>query len=75
MVDDDRIVRTDVSFRRAKSKYSIEQVGVIIELYGGKLNGESYSDPAIVKKYARRVQLVENFKLYRATLKSDCVFL
>ncbi|KAK9007323.1 hypothetical protein V6N11_051151 [Hibiscus sabdariffa] len=51
------IVRADVPFRRAESKYSVEQVGVTVEFYGGELNGVSYSDPAIVKKYARRAQL------------------
>ncbi|KAL2330944.1 hypothetical protein Fmac_018525 [Flemingia macrophylla] len=33
-------------FRRAESKYSVEQVGVTVEFYGGELNGVSYSDPA-----------------------------
>ncbi|XBI60040.1 hypothetical protein VPH35_041007 [Triticum aestivum] len=61
-------------FRRAESKYSVEQVGVTVEFYGGELNGVSYSDPATVKKYARRSQLGEIFELDRATLKSDGVF-
>ncbi|XXG73057.1 hypothetical protein AAC387_Pa07g2038 [Persea americana] len=74
LVDGDGIVRADVPFRRAESKYSVEQVGVAVEFYGGELNGVSYSDPATVKKYARRAQLGENFELDRATLKSDGVF-
>ncbi|KAL5644594.1 hypothetical protein ACJX0J_002069 [Zea mays] len=65
--------RADVPFRRAESKYSVEQVGVTVEFYGGELNGVSYSDPATVKKYARRAQLGEIFELDRATLKSDGV--
>ncbi|KAK6767721.1 hypothetical protein RDI58_000004 [Solanum bulbocastanum] len=72
--DGDGIVRADVPFRRAESKYSVEQVGVTVEFYGGELNGVSYSDPATVKKYARRAQLGEIFELDRATLKSDGVF-
>ncbi|PHT94654.1 Photosystem II CP47 reaction center protein [Capsicum annuum] len=64
----------DVPFRRAESKYSVEQVGVTVEFYGGELNGVSYSDPATVKKYARHAQLGEIFELDRATLKSDGVF-
>ncbi|KAG5568928.1 hypothetical protein H5410_064051 [Solanum commersonii] len=64
LVDGDGIVRADVSFRRAESKYSVEQVGVTVEFYGGELNGVSYSDPATVKIYAR----------HRATLKFDGVF-
>ncbi|KAG5626505.1 hypothetical protein H5410_011723 [Solanum commersonii] len=34
----------DVPFRRAESKYSVEQVGYTVEFYGGELNGVSYSD-------------------------------
>ncbi|KAL9991132.1 putative photosystem II [Helianthus debilis subsp. tardiflorus] len=45
LVDGDGIVRADVPFRRAESKYSVEQVGVTVEFYGGELNGVSYSDP------------------------------
>ncbi|KAL5643768.1 hypothetical protein ACJX0J_003911 [Zea mays] len=52
LVDEEGIVRADVPFRRAESKYSVEQVGVTVEFYGGELNGVSYSDPATVKKYA-----------------------
>ncbi|CAN4123555.1 unnamed protein product [Withania somnifera] len=74
LVDGDGIVRADVPFRRAESKYSVEQVGVTVEFYGGELNGVSYSDPATVKKYARRAQLGEIFELDRATLKSDGLF-
>ncbi|KAE8705783.1 Photosystem II CP47 reaction center protein [Hibiscus syriacus] len=74
LVDGDRIVREDIPFRRAESKYSVEQVGVTVEFYGGELNGVSYSDPATVKKYARRAQLGEIFELDSATLKSDGVF-
>ncbi|TYH89520.1 hypothetical protein ES332_D01G267300v1 [Gossypium tomentosum] len=43
-------------------------------LYGDKLNGVNYSDPAIVKKYARCAPLDEIFELDRATLKSDGIF-
>uniref|UniRef100_M1DZ44 Uncharacterized protein n=2 Tax=Solanum TaxID=4107 RepID=M1DZ44_SOLTU len=74
LVDGDGIVRADVPFRRAESKYSVEQVGVTVEFYGGELNGVSYSDPATVKKYARRAQLGEIFELDRATSKSNGVF-
>ncbi|OMP12453.1 Photosystem antenna protein-like protein [Corchorus olitorius] len=34
----------------AESKYSVEQVGVTVEFYGGELNGVSYSDPATQSK-------------------------
>ncbi|TYG79152.1 hypothetical protein ES288_D02G118500v1 [Gossypium darwinii] len=60
----DKIVRADTPSKRAESNYSVKPVGVTAEFYYGELNGVSYSDPAIVKKYAR----------HRATLKSDGVF-
>uniref|UniRef100_A0A453N3H7 Uncharacterized protein n=1 Tax=Aegilops tauschii subsp. strangulata TaxID=200361 RepID=A0A453N3H7_AEGTS len=74
LVDEEGIVRANVPFRRARSKYNVEQVGVTVEFYGGELNGLSYSDPATVRKYVRHSQLGENFELDRATLKSDGVF-
>ncbi|XLU77025.1 hypothetical protein S245_000446, partial [Arachis hypogaea] len=33
LIDEDRIVRAGVPFRRAESKYSVEQVGVTVEFY------------------------------------------
>ena len=74
LIDKDGIVRADVPFRRAESKYSIEQVGVSVTFYGGELDGVTFNDPATVKKYARRAQLGEIFEFDRATLQSDGVF-
>ncbi|KAK9083040.1 hypothetical protein Scep_029511 [Stephania cephalantha] len=74
LVDGDEIVRADNPFKRAESKYNVEQVGVVVEFYSGELNGVSYNDLTTVKKYVRRAQLGEIFKLDRATLKSDGVF-
>lgn len=55
-------------FRRAESKYSVEQVGVTVEFYGGELNGVSYSDPATVKKDA--IHVGDICELDRATFFS-----
>jgi photosystem II CP47 chlorophyll apoprotein len=74
LLDSDGIVRADVPFRRAESKYSVEQVGVSVTFYGGELDGVSFTDPASVKKYARRSQLGEIFEFDRASLQSDGVF-
>nr|QIZ74369.1 CP47 chlorophyll apoprotein of photosystem II [Draparnaldia mutabilis] len=74
LLDKDGVVRADVPFRRAESKYSIEQVGVSVTFSGGELDGVTFSDPATVKKYARRAQLGEIFEFDRATLQSDGVF-
>ncbi|MCD9644668.1 hypothetical protein HAX54_033077 [Datura stramonium] len=46
MDNGDGIARLRCSFRRAESKYSVEQVGVTVEFYGGELSGVGYSDPA-----------------------------
>ncbi|KAK4375022.1 hypothetical protein RND71_005699 [Anisodus tanguticus] len=76
-VDGDEIVRVDVPFRRAKSKYSVEQVGVTVEFYGSELNDVSYSDTATVKKYARRAQLANTvfvlfiYKIYLTFSKNE----
>ena len=74
LVDKDGIVRADSPFRRAESKYSIEQVGVSCNFYGGKLNGQVFTDAPTVKKYARKAQLGEVFEFDRTTLESDGVF-
>jgi len=74
LLDKDGVVRADVPFRKAESKYSIEQVGVSVSFYGGELDGLSFSDPATVKKYARKSQLGEIFEFDRSTLQSDGVF-
>jgi photosystem II CP47 chlorophyll apoprotein len=52
-VDKDGIIRADIPFRRAESKYSIEQVGVNVSFYGGKLNGQTFKDAPTVKKFAK----------------------
>jgi photosystem II CP47 chlorophyll apoprotein len=74
IVDENGVVRADVPFRRAESKYSVEQVGVSVRFYGGELDGVVFNDPATVKKYARRAQLGEIFEFDRSTLRSDGVF-
>jgi len=74
LLDEDGVVRADVPFRRAESKYSIEQVGVNVSFYGGELDGVTFSEPGTVKKYARRAQLGEIFEFDRAILQSDGVF-
>ena len=56
LTDKDGIVRADIPFRRAESKYSFEQTGVTVSFYGGELDGQTFTDPADVKKYARKAQ-------------------
>jgi photosystem II CP47 chlorophyll apoprotein len=74
LTDKDGVVRADIPFRRAESKYSFEQTGVTVTFYGGNLNGKTFTNPADVKQYARRAQGGEIFEFDRETLNSDGVF-
>jgi photosystem II CP47 chlorophyll apoprotein len=74
LTDKDGVVRADIPFRRAESKYSFEQAGVKVSFYGGELNGQTFDDPATVKKYARQAQRGEIFDFDRETFNSDGVF-
>jgi photosystem II CP47 chlorophyll apoprotein len=74
LTDPEGVVRADIPFRRAESKLSIEQTGVTVSFYGGALDGQTFSDPAQVKQFARKAQLGEPFDFDRETLNSDGVF-
>ena len=74
LTDSDGVVRADIPFRRAESKYSFEQTGIKVSFYGGALDGQTFTEPADVKKYARKAQLGEVFEFDRETLGSDGVF-
>ncbi len=67
-------VKADIPFRRAEAKYSFEQVGVTATIYGGELDGQTFNDPVVVKRLARKAQLGESFKFDRDRYKSDGVF-
>ncbi len=74
LTDADGVIRADIPFRRAESKYSFEQAGVTASFYGGALDGQVFKDAAIVKRYARKAQLGEAFEFDTETLNSDGVF-
>ena len=74
LTDGDGVIRADIPFRRAESKYSFEQAGVTATFYGGALGGQTFKDPALVKQYARKAQLGEPFEFDKETLNSDGVF-
>lgn len=74
LTDREGVVRADIPFRRAESKYNFEQQGVTVTLYGGDLDGQTFSNPALVKQYARKAQGGEPFEFDRETLNSDGVF-
>jgi photosystem II CP47 chlorophyll apoprotein len=72
--DADGVVRADIPFRRAESKLSVEQSGVTTTFYGGALGGQTFTNAADVKQFARKAQLGEPFTFDRETLGSDGVF-
>jgi len=74
LTDQEGVVRADIPFRRAESQYSFEQAGVKATFYGGDLNGQIFTDPDVVKRYARKAQLGEPFEFDQETLGSDGVF-
>jgi photosystem II CP47 chlorophyll apoprotein len=74
LVDQGGSVRADIPFRRAESRYSVEQVNLLVYFYGGVLNNVEYSSPSIVKSYARKAQLGEIFTFDKLTVLSDGVF-
>ena len=61
-------------FRQADAKYSLEQTGVTVSFLGGLLNGQTFSDPAQVRQYARKAQLGEPFDFDRTVYNSDGAF-
>jgi photosystem II CP47 chlorophyll apoprotein len=67
-------VRADIPFRRAESKYSIEQVEVSVAIYGGVLSGSVFTNRRSVTQFARRAQLGELVDFDRETNRSDGVF-
>jgi photosystem II CP47 chlorophyll apoprotein len=74
MTDSEGVVRADIPFRRAESKYSFEQAGVTATFYGGALDGQTFKEPSKVKQFARKAQGGEIFEFDREKLNSDGVF-
>jgi photosystem II CP47 chlorophyll apoprotein len=54
LVDQGGRLRADIPFRRAESRWSIEQTNLVLFFLGGVLSGTEYSRPSIVKNYARK---------------------
>lgn len=74
LTDANGVVKADIPFRRAESKYSFEQQKVSVTFGGGELGGQTFTDPPTVKKYARKAQLGEPFEFDSETLGSDGIF-
>ena len=56
LIDQGGTVRADIPFRRAESRYSIEQTSVVLYFSGGILNGTEYSTQSLVKDYFEAAQ-------------------
>ena len=74
LLDRGGTVRADIPFRRAESRYSIEQTDVILYLSGGILNGNEYSTASLIKVYARKSQFGEIFTFDKKMSMLDGVF-
>jgi photosystem II CP47 chlorophyll apoprotein len=74
LVDQGGSLRADIPFRRAESRFSLEERSVVCYFGGGFLNGNEYSTPTIVKSYARKSQFGEIFSYEKRIVGSDGVF-
>jgi len=74
LIDQGGTVRADIPFRRAESRYSIEQTNVILYFSGGILSGSEFSTPSLVKSYARKAQFGQTFTFEKRSAGSDGVF-
>jgi photosystem II CP47 chlorophyll apoprotein len=74
LTDKDNVVRADIPYMRANAQYSFEQKGVSATFYGGSLDGQTFTDPPSVKRYARSAQFGESFKFDQDRFNSDGIF-
>lgn len=74
LVDQGGSLRADIPFRRAESRFSLEEKAVVCYFSGGVLNGYEYSSPSLVKNYARKSQFGEIFSYDKKSVGSDGVF-
>jgi len=74
LIDQGGTLRADIPFRRAESRYSIEQTNLVLYFSGGILNATEYSTPSLVKDYARKAQFGQIFTFDKKTAAADGVF-
>ncbi len=74
LIDQGGTVRADIPFRRAESRYSMEETNVVLYFSGGILNATEYSTPSLVKYYARKAQFGQIFTFDKKTAGADGVF-
>ena len=71
LVDRGGTVRADIPLRRNMSRYSIEQIGVQVEIVSGVDHGTLSVAPSLVKYFARRSLFGELFLFDRYYVMSD----
>jgi photosystem II CP47 chlorophyll apoprotein len=74
LIDQGGTLRADIPFRRAESRYSMQETNVVLDFSGGILNATEYSTPSLVKDYARKAQFGEIFRFSKKTGGADGVF-
>ena len=61
LIDQGGRLRADIPFRRAESKFSIEETEVQTIFFGGELSGSLVKSPSVVKNFARKAVSGEIF--------------
>ena len=64
-LDEKGNLKSDIPFRRAEAKYSLEQKKLTCTIFGGRLDNTNLSEPALVKDYARKAQFGEIFSFQK----------
>ena len=65
LIDQGGRLRADIPFRRAESRFSVEETEVQILFFGGELEGSLVKSPSIVKNFARKAISGEIFSFIR----------
>ena len=74
LIDQGGSLRADIPFRRAESRYSLEEKLVICFFINDIFSGYEFSSSFIIKNYARKAQFGEIFSFNKQICASDGVF-
>lgn len=74
LMDQGGTLRADIPFRRAESRYSMQETHLVLYFSGGIFNATEYSTPSLVKDYARKAQFGQIFSFEKKTAGADGVF-
>jgi photosystem II CP47 chlorophyll apoprotein len=68
LIDEGGTLRADIPFRRAESRYSVEQTNVVLYFSGGILNATEYSTPSLLRVMQEKLNLVKYLHLIKRQL-------